>query len=280
MNRPTIRCHPTEIFGYSVSCDNSDEMQKNFRQQYCPFLKAECKKFRKSTPEVKIGSCSLGYKGEHMDSFQPVIVCPERFNVPIVFDTIKNKYLNHWPNIAWRSEVSMGVGGSVDWVAVNEGDSRPWKIDDFLCVEFQAAGTTGTPWDAIEEFKRHHRFTQERYGYGINWANEFSKTMMQQVFKKGNIVEHWKRKIVFVVQDVGMDYIKFANDWSGFREPREEDPIHFLVFTLLWEEDKWQLRPTERLSTDLSGVAKVLAGANMSEYPSVEDFIRNIERKR
>jgi len=31
--------------------------------------------------------------------------------------------------------------------------------------------------------------------------------MMQQAYKKGKIIDHWKRKIIFVVQDIAIDYL-------------------------------------------------------------------------
>ncbi|PGH39751.1 MAG: hypothetical protein CRN43_07195, partial [Candidatus Nephrothrix sp. EaCA] len=163
-------------------------------------------------------------------------------------------------------------------VAINR-DKKTGKIKDFLCVEFQAAGTTGTPWDAVLEFKKKRNFSKDNYPYGINWANEFVKTMMQQVFKKGKIIERWKHKIIFVFQDVGMQYIKRATDTSGIRETDLKDPIHFCTFGLAWSKDRWDFKFVERLSTNLEGINKILGGALEEEYPSVEKFIENIERK-
>ncbi|MBI5970918.1 MAG: hypothetical protein HY884_07160 [Deltaproteobacteria bacterium] len=208
MEKPIILEYPTEIFGHPF-CDHSDGAKKALKDQYCPFLDDECKKPRKSEPEIKVGVCSVGYKGGFSRSFLPVIICPHRFNAPNIFRTIQKEYLSEWENIEWITEVSMGVGGSVDYVAINR-DRRTSKIKDFLCVEFQAAGTTGTPWDAVLEFKKDRKFSSESYPYGINWANEFVKTMMRQVFKKGKIIEYWKHKIIFIIQDVGMNYIKSA----------------------------------------------------------------------
>ena len=37
------------------------------------------------------------------------------------------------------------------------------EIEDFLCVEIQAAGTTGTPWQAVMDFKRTGSFQEETY---------------------------------------------------------------------------------------------------------------------
>ena len=67
--------------------------------------------------------------------------------------------------IVWASEVSIGTAGSVDYVA-----ARAKRLDngydiqsDFVCVELQAAGTTGTPWQAILEHKEYGKFLSDRY---------------------------------------------------------------------------------------------------------------------
>ena len=60
------------------------------------------------------------------------------------------------------------------------------------------------------EFKKDRAFKNDSYNYGINWANEFMKTMMQQVYKKGKIIHSWGRKIIFVVQDLAIDYLNLV----------------------------------------------------------------------
>ncbi len=276
MDEPKITKIPTEIFGYAYT-DHSEHAKRALREQYCPFLDGECKKPRKSNPKVKIGACSVGYNAGVIKKHQPVVICPHRLDTPIIFHTIEQQYLRDWPDVEWIREVSIGVGGSVDYVAINRDNTG--KIKDFLCVEFQAAGTTGTPWEAILEFKENREFKSTTYNYGINWANEFVKTMMQQVFKKGKIIEYWKHKIIFVVQDVGMDYIKYATDASGIRAADPNDPIHFCTFRLVWKDTKWAFEFVERVSTDLDGINKILGGALEEEYPSVVKFVENIERK-
>ena len=63
----------------------------------------------------------------------------------------------------------------------------------------------------VKELLEHGKYTGESHTYGINWANEFTKTMMQQAYKKGKIAEYWHRKIVFVVQNLAMEYLITEN---------------------------------------------------------------------
>jgi len=178
MPQPSLKQYPAEIFGYPYT-ELREEVQTLRQNQYCPFLKGECKKPRKSEPHIKMGVCSVGYpvEGEYL----PIIVCPHRFTLEPIKSRIETDFLAGLASsekIGWVSEVSLGPStGSVDWVALRL-DVQRQNVLDYVCVELQAAGTTGSPWQAILEHKQHGYFLQERYPYGINWANEFAKTMM------------------------------------------------------------------------------------------------------
>lgn len=275
MKEPNITNHPTEIFGYPFT-NHSDDARSALNQQFCPFLENECKKPRKSEPHIKIGICSAGFKGSFLERTVPVILCPHRFETDYVFQTIRQQYVPNWKQVRWAKEVNLGVGGSVDFVAAKY---QRGQVEDFLCVEFQAAGTTGTPWQAVRDFKATRSFGNSNYPYGINWANEFMKTMMQQVYKKGKIVEHWGRKIVFVFQEIGLEYLRSACDVSGLGSYNEKDPVHFCTFRLIWKNDAWEFEFAEKVSTNIEGINKILGGSLSEHYPTTEDFIQNITRK-
>lgn len=204
-----------------------------------------------------------------------------RLQEPVVYDTIEKLYfgiLTDDYQIKWASEVSCGVAGSIDFVAAKMKSSI---IEDFICVELQAAGTTGSPWPGVVDFKQTGRFKQQNYKYGINWANEFLKTMMQQVYKKGMVVEHWKKKIVFVIQDVGLDYIQSSTDAGDLRDATDEDAIHFCTFRTVWDESRnaWQLKFSRRVSTNTEGVRKMLGGAHEDRFPTITEFQNKIRAR-
>lgn len=289
MPEPRIKKFPTEIFGYPYS-DVSQKAQRVRNQQHCPFLDSECKKPRKSEPETKIGVCSVGYRGGFMDDYIPVIICPHRFDLDVVFNVIEEYYL---PNIEdgeslieWASEVSLGkTTGSVDFVGAKTTESKGDVLDkdviDFVCVEIQAGGTTGTPWEAVLEHKATGKFSKDTYKYGINWANEFAKTMMQQAYKKGRVIEGWNKKIVFAIQDVALQYLEDSYDTSTLREANDDDAIHFCTFKLVWEdaENRWKMIFRRRLSTDTDGVRRILGGVGADDFPLEERFVENIVKR-
>lgn len=271
-----IKKFPIEIFCHDYE-DKSESCQLAFKQQYCKFIKGTCVKPRKSEPHIKVGVCTLGSTVARGREINPVIICPQRFKEETMFETIRRKYLSNWENVKWIQEVNLGVGGNVDYVAV-EVDSRD-RVKDFLCVEIQAAGTTGTPYPYVKELLTYGQYTGNKHTYGINWANEFSKTMMQQAYKKGKIVESWGRKIVFVLQDLAMTYLNKSSDCSMLTTYNPVFPVDFCSFSLEWDGTKWSLLFDDIKSTTIDGISLLLGGANVNEYPTVEEFIENIIKK-
>ena len=89
----------------------------------------------------------------------------------------------------------------------------------------------------------------------------------------GSII-HWKKKIVFVIQDVGLDYIQSSTDASDLRDATEKDAIHFCTFKTGWDEslNAWQLEFNRRVSTNTEGVRKMLGGAHEDRFPTITEF--------
>ncbi|MBM2814105.1 MAG: hypothetical protein HW421_867 [Ignavibacteria bacterium] len=276
MKEPIIKKYPTEIFGCPF-IGQEIKLKSAFKQQYCKYINGTCVKPRKSEPHIKVGICSLGYNVD--GKYLPIIICPQRFKEEVLFDTLREKYLSHWDNIQWISEVNLGVGGSIDFVAITR--NKKGEIIDFFCIELQAGGTTGSPFPAVIDLKNSGYYQKDSYNYGINWANEFSKTMMQQAYKKGKIIKHWNRKIIFVIQDVGMNYIQKSSNTTGLEKYNAKLPIDFCTFELIWNETliSWKLKFKEIYSTDIEGINLMLGGTEIDSYPSENDFILNIIKK-
>lgn len=268
--------YPIEVFCSDFE-SHTEKTILDRRQQYCRYVKETCLKPRKSEPQIKVGICSVGAIVSRSSDICPVIICPHRFKEEAMFETIRQKYLSNWKNVKWIQEVNIGVGGSVDYVAVEV--DKDDIVKDFLCVEIQAAGTTGSPYPYVRELLETGCYSGKRYNYGINWANEFSKTMMQQAFKKGKIVESWNRKIVFVVQNLAMEYLQTASDCSKLENSNQLLPVDFCSFRLEWNVNRWELKYDNIRSTSVEGISLMLGGAKVNEYPTEEEFIKNIMKK-
>lgn len=276
----TLQKTPIEIFGHNCSGGNiSQEAKLSLRQQYCKYVQGTCVKPRKSTPQIKVGICTLGATVNRKSGIRPVIVCPQRLKEETVFESIRLNYLKDWTNVKWVSEVKIGVAGSVDYVAI-ELDNKN-EIRNFQCVEFQTAGTTGSPYPYLQDLQRYGDFNHGRHPYGINWANEFVKTMMQQAYKKGKVVESWKRKIIFVIQDVAWQYISASTDCSQVAGFNRENPVDFCTFSLRFDNrvNSWKLEFDNIYSTTINGVSAIIGGAKVNEYPTENEFKEYILKK-
>lgn len=269
--------YPIEVFGHVYS-DTGIEATHDRNCQHCPFLNKDCTKPRKSEPHIKVGICTVGYKGSFLDHFEPIIICPYRFLDDVVFQSIHDMFFPDWSNTCWVKEVTMGVSGNIDYVALKI-DNTGANAEDFFCIEIQANGTTGSPYPYVKDLLRQGCYSSN-YTFGLNWANEFMKTMMQQVYKKGQVLVQWNRKIVFVIQDVSLQYLENTVDTADLRSDMN-DPIHFMTYSLRWNENdnKFDLFHDRWVSTDLNGVNKILAGANAKEYISEKEFLENAIRK-
>jgi len=285
MTKPEVKNFPTEYFGYPYTLSQQKKVKDAIANQYCHYLAGTCFKFRKSQPEVKIGVCSLGYTCNFLPDPEPVIMCPFRFREKEVFSKIERECYPDSPGnieFKWVPEVSMGVGGSVDYVLCKfkkDGDLK--TLVDFKCIEFQSAGTTGTPWDALVDLKKYGKYRKEKYKFGVNWANEFSKTMMQQAYKKGLIVESWNKDIIFAVQDVCLKYLTKHCDTSGLTDYNKTYPIHFFSFKMVWSDtlNRWTLVFDKKISSKTEGIRRILSGSSTEFYPTMEQFKKNIVRK-
>jgi hypothetical protein len=176
-------------------------------------------------------------------------------------------------------EITNRVIEQVHYAAITK--NKKGKIIDFFCVELQAGDTTGSPYSAITDIRETGKLQHKSYNYGINWANNFSKQMMQQAYKKGKIVHHWGRKIVFVMQDIGLKYIKSVCDTSRLQQSTKEMPVDFCTFKMIWDENQniWKLMFDSIVSTDIEGINLMLGGAAVGMYLTEEEFIANIIRK-
>lgn len=270
---PKIDSYPIEIFGTLFNSKQKKDIQYR-DNQYCPYLKRECTKPRKSEPHIKVGICSIGYQG-FLKRCEASIICPHRFMEKKLFEEIKSHFHPEWEDYRIAPEVSLGVAGSVDYVMFNESNKL-----DYLCVELQANGTTGSPYGYVKELLINQEYSGKKYVYGLNWANEFSKTMMQQAYKKGNVVSLWGKRIVFVIQDLAMEYLQQNMDTSLLRDDLE-DPIHFFTVKMEWNtvSKKYELRGDKWYSGDIASITLILGGASQNKYPLETDFIEAIRRR-
>lgn len=172
------------------------------------------------------------------------------------------------------------LGASIDYVAGKIDDDG--TVLDFAGVELQSLDTTGSVWEYRQGYFDEDEEMEEISGtYGINWAMSLTKTMMQQAFKKGQVFGDWGENLIFLVQDVSIDYLRDNYDSSGLRNLREEDPVHFYSYSLEFDYDKqeylWELN--EKMSATIEGVTKMMVAPEDQQAPTRDEFCDIIENR-
>jgi len=277
VKEPEIGRYPTEVFGHPYGeFLAGGEARIHLEDEHCPFIGGRCKKIRKSDPDTRLGTCSVGYGGGGDSPWVPGVICPYRLHVPGIFDAVRRMAFGDAP--ARRlDEVKMCVG-TFDFVLTRCNSGR---VEDFCALELQAGDTTGTPWHGVTDLREHGRYMSATYKYGLNMAHQYQKTAMQQMYKKGRVMESWKKHIVMVLQDIGIEYLRRspASDASGIVENSSMDMgnsdkfIHFAPFSMSWSGDQWEPVITGMYDIDSAGVANILGAPPPGRPEKLDEFV-------
>jgi Restriction endonuclease NotI len=268
-----------ELFGYSVE-EQGLNWAEIVKDQKCPYLGKRCYKTRKSNPNIAIGTCSVLYgKGNN-----PVGICPTRLteNRQIFIDCL-HLLTNHEPGNELHivSEVSV-PGGSVDFFLVSVKDS---KVHDFVGVELQTLDTTGTVWPERQRKLRElglNVLSEEADSgkpFGMNWKMT-AKTILVQMHHKVQTFEHVNKKLVLVLQDSLLEYMKAEFKFDHLRQKASNgDSMHFHAYQYIKEENKaFKIRLKDRLSTDADGIGLCL-GLQAEAKIELEMIVRRLQAK-
>lgn len=277
MEPPAVGKYPTEVFGHPYGeFSAGGDAAAHLEAEHCPFIGERCKKARKGDNNVRLGTCSVGYHGYGGGKWVPNVICPYRLHVPEVFATVSGMAFGDSP-VRRFDEVKMCVG-KFDFVLAKCTNG---VVDDFCALEMQTGDTTGSPWDAVVDLKRHGRYTSKSYNYGMNMAHQYQKTAMVQMYKKGRVMESWKKHIVMVLQDTGLEFLRRspASDTSGLVENADMDLdrhgkfIHFLPFTMSWRGDRWMPTIVGAYDIDAIGVANILGAPPSGRIDKIDEFV-------
>lgn len=273
---PDIEKHPTEFYGHPHSSD-SDEAEEAREAEYCPFQDKRCTKTRKSNSDITIGTCSVGYRGRGLDEYKPHVICPDRFETDAVFEPIEELLVEEGEFFR-VPEVAL-FGTSIDYVAGKRDENG--DVIDYAGVEVQAIDTTGSVWDHKTAYENGEDMTEVDKSYGMNWAMSITKTMMQQAFKKGQAFLDWDENLIFLIQDVSLDYLRRNANTTRLEEAKEENPVHFYSYALNYdyEEEQYEWVVDEKLSTDLEGVSMMMDSDEDEKIPTKDEFKEDIKKK-
>jgi len=226
--------------------------------QRCPFLNRKCLKNRKSEPDITIGTCTMTYAGKA----EAIMVCPFRLleRSQIFTDCIHLLTL-HEPGNELRIVAELRVpGGSIDYCLVSVYEGKP---RDFVGIELQTLDTTGTVWPERQRFLQHHGIRVKREhaasdsSFGLNWKMT-AKTVLVQLNHKISTFENVSKRLVLVLQDCLLRYMRGAFAFDHIDGHRDGDPMQIHAYEVLKGETGYMLQLSERLSTDTAGIATCL----------------------
>lgn len=268
-----------EIFGKSAF--KADENWASIiNNQQCVYLNKKCYKVRKSDPNTAIGSCTVLYGKKN----EPVIICPTRLlERRQIFTDCFHLLTTHEPGneLHLVSEVSI-PGGSVDFFLVSV---KAGKVRDFVGIELQTLDTTGTVWPERQRLlkklsvPRSDDAEKSNKPFGMNWKMT-AKTILVQMHHKIKTFEHLHKKLVLVVQDKLLDYMKGEFNFDHLRSPASiGDSMHLHAYQLDSQADNsYKITLNSRLSTDADGIG-VCLGLQAEARVELEQIIETLQAK-
>ena len=268
-----------ELYGISTDPASLDQKWAEvIGAQQCPFLGRKCLKNRKSEPALTIGSCTV-LAGKRK---APVMVCPFRLlERRQIFEDCKSLATLHEPGNEWHIIPELDMpGGSVNYCLAS---IRRRKVRDFVGIELQTLDTTGTVWPERQRFAHFHGVRVKNTDrmsskpFGINWKMT-AKTILVQLHHKISTFEHLSKKLVLVVQDQLLAYMRNEFSFAHLVSARVGDSMHFHSYSMDRDESVLRLQLAEQLSTDAIGIAKCL-GLQSEARIELEAVVRLIESK-
>lgn len=266
-----------ELYGNSTVSNTAWE--EVVSKQHCPFINRKCIKVRKSEAEITIGTCTVLYGKEP----QPIMVCPHRLleRRQIFVDCLHLLTL-HEPGNELHIVSEIGIpGGNVDYFLVSRKNK---KIVDFVGIELQTLDTTGTVWTERQRFLKEHgikvksKDSKSDKSFGMNWKMS-AKTILVQLHHKVQTFESINKRLVLIIQDQFMDYMKKEFRFDHLNNARLGDSMQLHTYQLLQAQDRnFEIQLSNRYSTDSNGIAESL-GLQASPKVELQEIIRVIETK-
>lgn len=161
-------------------------------------------------------------------------------------------------------------------MSVQEGE-----VVDFVGIELQALDTTGTIWPARQEFLKSIQLLDDELPpakpYGMNWKMT-AKTTLVQMHHKIETFEGLGKHLVLVLQDVLMGYMRHEFTFDHISAAKIGHAMHFHVYGLERQLDRFQVKLSSRSSTDANGMAIAL-GLQASANVELEVIVATLESK-
>lgn len=261
---------PSEIFGV-IPTPKPPQLGEPYS---CPFMSNPDKSVRCTKQSRLIsypmGVCSVDYGGE------AIALCPKRFLEGYKpFTRIAQFNFGTTNNIIRFDEVGVPKVGNFDFVLVKHKPMSD-EIEDFAAVEFQTGETTGTGKlvGALKEYANGMNITENTYKFGMNYADIWKRTFTQ-ILNKGILMERWKHKIYWVIQEPVYNYFLKRYNLSLKFDP--DDNTIFDIYDLQISGGKYEFVFKKRESATVDGLFNVFR--NNPALPSKEAFVKRLRNR-
>ncbi len=261
--------YPSEIFGYPYS-NRSSKADGVRTRHWCPFVNKVCYK-QSRLIDYPFGVCSA-----HVNDDE-VAICPRRFlDGHTVFTDIAQHHFKTVNDILVFSEIRLEDVGSFDFVMVQHKPMSP-EVEDFAAIEFQTGQTTGTGQlvQGLKDYLGGKSVLEKSYGFGLNlydiWKRSFT-----QILNKGVIMENWRKKIYWVVQEPVYKYFEARYNLQSLDLQPQHSTV-FALYDLKRTKEMFQLVASRKISASMDQL--FAAFRKTPNIPSVAKFLEALKRK-
>ena len=261
--------YPSEIFGYPHSNTNNKAAEARTKH-WCRFVDKVCYK-QSRLINYPFGVCSAHVNGDE------VALCPRRFlDDHTVFTDIARHHFKTVNDILVFSEIRLEDIGSFDFVMVKHKPMSP-EIEDFVAIEFQTGQTTGTGQlvQGLKDCLGGKNVVQKSYAFGLNlydiWKRSFT-----QILNKGVIMENWRKKIYWVVQEPVYKYFETRYNLQSLDLQPQHSTV-FALYDLKRTKERFELVASRNISASMDQLFAALR--NNPNIPSVERFLEALKGK-
>ena len=231
-----------ELFGKFTNGKTFPDVSQDLITQPCPYRKENvCFKNRKSSPEIKIGTCSA-YVLQRDTA--PSIICPYRM-------TENNRIFNDCLSMIDTTGTDLYLipelyteAGNIDYVLASIQDD---SVIDFVGIEIQTLDTTGSIWPYRQEMLIENGYSVEmpvrtsKMSFGSN-KKMSGKTILAQMVQKVELFSNIGKSIVLVIQDSFLDCMKNDFDFSRIHQARQRDTVHFHSYSFVENNDSMHIK--------------------------------------
>ena len=193
-----------------------------------------------------------------------------------VFTDIARHYFNTTSDILVFSEVGLADVGNFDFVMVKHKPMSS-EIEDFVAIEFQTGQTTNTGKlvQGLRDFMAGTAFVHQSYGFGLNFFDIWKRTFTQ-VLNKGVIMEKWKKKIYWVVQEPVYKFFEAKYNLQNLKYKSQHSTV-FALYDLEPGKQSFELKSSRKISASLDQLFDAIR--YNPNIPPLETFLTGLQNK-